>query len=179
MACRAEPGAAAVWSRGGNAPEIQELKLALAEATVRLRIRQKGSEYIDQAPSQTSRPGEKQRSCWSRGSQPWQTSRAAATGAASPSSAPVTNVSGGHGRHQRSTQRVLDLDDLRAGRGVMDVVNADDYVICEVPAPIAVVTGNGPCFRGVTFADAFADTDADGVRRGSALLYWPADRIQG
>ena len=36
--------------------EIQELKLALADATVQLRIRQKGSEYIDQVPSQTSRP---------------------------------------------------------------------------------------------------------------------------
>jgi transposase len=36
--------------------EIQELKVALAEATVQLRIWQKGSEYIDQVPSQTSRP---------------------------------------------------------------------------------------------------------------------------
>ena len=36
--------------------EIQELKLALAEATVQLPIWQKGSEYVDQVPSQTSRP---------------------------------------------------------------------------------------------------------------------------
>jgi transposase len=36
--------------------EIQELKLALAEASVQLRIWQKGSEYVDQVPSQTSRP---------------------------------------------------------------------------------------------------------------------------
>jgi transposase len=36
--------------------EIQELKLALAEATVQLRIWQKGSEYVDQVPSPTSRP---------------------------------------------------------------------------------------------------------------------------
>ena len=36
--------------------EIQELKLALAEATVQLRIWQKGSEYVDLVPSQTSRP---------------------------------------------------------------------------------------------------------------------------
>lgn len=36
--------------------EIQELKLALAEATVQLRIWQKGSDYVDQVPSQTSRP---------------------------------------------------------------------------------------------------------------------------
>ena len=42
----------------------------------------------------------------------------------------------------------------------MDIVDADDDdVIGEAPAPIAVVTDNGPCFRGVTFADAFADTD--------------------
>jgi transposase InsO family protein len=41
----------------------------------------------------------------------------------------------------------------------MDVVDADDYVIGEAPAPIAVVTDNGPCFRGVTFADAFASDD--------------------
>src|SRR6266511_4069168 len=46
-----------------------------------------------------------------------------------------------------------------AERGVMDVVDADDYVIGEAPAPIAVVTDNGPCFRGVTFADAFAGDD--------------------
>jgi putative transposase len=56
-------------------------------------------------------------------------------------------------------ERVLDLDDLRADRGVMDVVDADDYVIGEAPAPIAVVTDKGPCFRGVTFADAFTGDD--------------------
>jgi hypothetical protein len=56
-------------------------------------------------------------------------------------------------------ERLLDLDDLRADRGVMDVVDADGYVIGEAPAPIAVVTDNGPCFRGVTFADAFAGDD--------------------
>ena len=38
-------------------------------------------------------------------------------------------------------ERVLDLDDLRADRGVMDVVDADDYVIGEAPAPIAVMDG--------------------------------------
>jgi transposase len=36
--------------------EIEQLKLALAEATVQLRIWQKGAEYVDQVPSQTSRP---------------------------------------------------------------------------------------------------------------------------
>jgi hypothetical protein len=46
-----------------------------------------------------------------------------------------------------------------ARRGVMDVVDADDYVIGEAPAPIAVVTDNGPCVCGVTFADVFAGDD--------------------
>jgi hypothetical protein len=32
-------------------------------------------------------------------------------------------------------------------------------VIGEAPAPIAVVTYNRPCFRGVTFADALAGDD--------------------
>ena len=41
-------------------------------------------------------------------------------------------------------ERVLDLDDFRADRGVMDVIDADDYVIGEAPAPIAVMTDNGP-----------------------------------
>ena len=54
------------------------------------------------------------------------------------------------------SERVLDLDDLGTDRGVMDVIAAEDYVIGEAPAPIAVGTDNGPCFRGVTFADAFA-----------------------
>jgi putative transposase len=42
---------------------------------------------------------------------------------------------------------------------VRDVVDADDDVIGEAPAPIAVVTDNGPCVGGVTFADAFAGDD--------------------
>jgi hypothetical protein len=33
---------------------------------------------------------------------------------------------------------------------------ASDYVIGEAPAPVAVVTDNGPCFRSVTFAATFA-----------------------
>ena len=36
--------------------ECEQLKLALAEATVQLRIWQKGSEYVDLVPSPTSRP---------------------------------------------------------------------------------------------------------------------------
>ena len=38
---------------------------------------------------------------------------------------------------------VLDIDDLRADRGMMDVVDADDLVSGQAPAPIAVVTDNG------------------------------------
>jgi transposase len=36
--------------------ENNQLKLALAEATVQLRIWQKGAEYVESVPSQTSRP---------------------------------------------------------------------------------------------------------------------------
>lgn len=36
--------------------ENEQLKLALAEATVQLRIWQRGAEYVDQVPSPTSRP---------------------------------------------------------------------------------------------------------------------------
>lgn len=56
-------------------------------------------------------------------------------------------------------QRLLDLDDLRTDRGLMDVLDADDTVIGQVPAPIAVVSDNGPCFRGKTFQSAFSDQD--------------------
>jgi hypothetical protein len=57
------------------------------------------------------------------------------------------------------SDRVLDLDDLRADRGEMDVVDANDYVIGQTAAPIAVVTDNGPCCRGGTFAEAFTGDD--------------------
>jgi putative transposase len=57
------------------------------------------------------------------------------------------------------TERVLDIDDLRADRGMMDVVDADDFVIGQAPALIAVVTDNGPCFRRTVFADAFTGDD--------------------
>jgi hypothetical protein len=76
------------------------------------RISQKGSEYIDRVPSQASRPRGKQRSCWSRGSQPWPASPNAPTADNSPSSAPTTTRSkavadvrgrrsGGAGSHVR------------------------------------------------------------------------------
>ncbi len=56
-------------------------------------------------------------------------------------------------------KRVLDLDDLRAEPGEMDEVDVEDFVIGQVPAPVAVVTDNGPCFRGGTFAEAFTGDD--------------------
>ena len=41
-------------------------------------------------------------------------------------------------------ERVTGLDDLRDDRGLMDIVDPDEYVLGQVPAPIAVVTDNGP-----------------------------------
>jgi transposase len=49
--------------------ECEQLKLALAEATVQLRIWQKGSELVDAVASPTSRPCERHMACRSRGSQ--------------------------------------------------------------------------------------------------------------
>jgi putative transposase len=54
-------------------------------------------------------------------------------------------------------QTILGIDDLRADRGVMDIVDAQENVIGQAPAPIAVVSDNGPCFRGATFHTLFAD----------------------
>jgi putative transposase len=56
-------------------------------------------------------------------------------------------------------QRLLALDDLRDDRGVMDIVDDAETVIGQAPAPIAVVSDNGPCFRGQTFQTAFHDDD--------------------
>ncbi|HEV8650219.1 MAG TPA: IS3 family transposase [Actinomycetes bacterium] len=49
-------------------------------------------------------------------------------------------------------ERLTGLDDLRADGGRMDVVDVDGFVIGEAPAPIAVVSDSGPCFRGQVFA---------------------------
>jgi putative transposase len=56
-------------------------------------------------------------------------------------------------------QHLLALTDLRDDRGVMDIVDAEETVIGQAPAPIAVVSDNGPCFRGQTFQTAFAEDD--------------------
>lgn len=57
-------------------------------------------------------------------------------------------------------QHLLGLDDLRNDRGVMDIIDAEENVIGQAPAPIAVVSDNGPCFRGQTFQSAFTGDDA-------------------
>jgi hypothetical protein len=41
----------------------------------------------------------------------------------------------------------------------MDIVDPDGQVHGQVPAPIAVVSDNGPCFRGEVFAEAFTGDD--------------------
>lgn len=56
-------------------------------------------------------------------------------------------------------QQVLGLDDLRTDRGVMAVVDAAETLIGYTPAPIALVSDNGPCFRGQTFQTAFDGDD--------------------
>ena len=56
-------------------------------------------------------------------------------------------------------QRLLDLDDLRVDRGVMDILGPDDVIIGQAPAPIAVVTDNGSAFKAATFAAAFTGED--------------------
>jgi putative transposase len=54
-------------------------------------------------------------------------------------------------------ERVLGLDDLRDDRGELELVDENTgEVIDVVPAPIAVVSDNGSCFRGETCQSAFA-----------------------
>ncbi|WP_370948487.1 hypothetical protein AB5J62_13125 [Amycolatopsis sp. cg5] len=52
----------------------------------------------------------------------------------------------------------------------MDVIDADDFVIGEAPAPVAVVTDNGPCFRRTVFAEAFTGDDPLFRPLGDGLL---------
>lgn len=54
-------------------------------------------------------------------------------------------------------QRVLNLADLRTDRGTMDILDADDTIIGQSPAPIAIVSDNGPCYRGKDFQTLFTD----------------------
>ena len=58
------------------------------------------------------------------------------------------------------TPTVLGLDDLRADRGTLELVDEHTGgVINVVPAPIAVVSDNGPCFRGEIYQAAFTGDD--------------------
>lgn len=50
------PGQAGTPQERRMRMENEQLKLALAEATVQLRVWQKGAQYVDEVPSQTSRP---------------------------------------------------------------------------------------------------------------------------
>jgi putative transposase len=60
----------------------------------------------------------------------------------------------------RHAERLLDLDDLRDDRGEVDLVDeTTGELLRTVPAPIAVVSDNGPCFRGAVFAGAFTGDD--------------------
>ncbi len=55
---------------------------------------------------------------------------------------------------------MLCLDDLRADRGTIELVDeTTGEIIDVVPAPIALVSDNGPCFRGETYKTAFAGED--------------------
>ncbi|MFJ1457369.1 transposase [Nocardia sp. N2S4-5] len=56
-------------------------------------------------------------------------------------------------------ERVLGLDDLRADRGQVEVFGPAGEVLGMAPAPIAVVSDNGPCFRGEVFKTAFDGPD--------------------
>jgi putative transposase len=52
-------------------------------------------------------------------------------------------------------ERLLGLEDLRSDRGELDLLDeATGELLRTVPAPIAVVSDNGPCFRGARFAEA-------------------------
>jgi putative transposase len=57
-------------------------------------------------------------------------------------------------------ERLLGLEDLRSDRGEVDLLDeTTGELLRTVPAPIAVVSDNGPCFRGVVFAEAFTGDD--------------------
>jgi transposase InsO family protein len=57
-------------------------------------------------------------------------------------------------------ERILGLDDLRTDRGTLDLVDeTTGELIDTVPAPIAVVSDNGSCFRGETYQTAFTGED--------------------
>ena len=54
---------------------------------------------------------------------------------------------------------VADLDDLRVDRGLAEVIGPGGEPVGLATAPIAVVSDNGPCFRGEIFKAAFTGPD--------------------
>jgi transposase InsO family protein len=76
----------------------------------------------------------------------------------------------------RHATGLLDLDDLRQDRELVPVVDDDGVVLRTVPAPIAVVSDNGPCFRGATFLAAF-NNPADQIG-GQPLLKHVRTRVR-
>ncbi|NKX86227.1 integrase core domain-containing protein [Nocardia coubleae] len=56
-------------------------------------------------------------------------------------------------------ERVLGLDDLRVDRGLAEVLGPAGETLGTAPAPIAVASDNGPCFRGEVFKTAFGGPD--------------------
>lgn len=62
-------------------------------------------------------------------------------------------------RAVEEAERVLGLEDLRTDREQAELVGPDGEVMGMSPVPIAVVSDNGPCFRGEVFKTAFAGPD--------------------
>jgi transposase InsO family protein len=58
-----------------------------------------------------------------------------------------------------NASRLLKLPDLRADRGTVELFDDEGNYLRTVPAPIAVVSDNGPAFRASTYATAFAGDD--------------------
>lgn len=56
-------------------------------------------------------------------------------------------------------ERLLNLPDLRADRASIDLFADDGSYLRTVPAQIAIVSDNGPCFRGKTYQNAFSGND--------------------
>lgn len=75
-------------------------------------------------------------------------------------------------------QRLTGLNDLRDDRGRMDLLGPDGNVIGHVPAPIAVVSDNGPCFRGKVFAQAFTAHAFGGGHLDDPLLRHVRTRVR-
>jgi putative transposase len=66
---------------------------------------------------------------------------------------------GGQNRYQPSAGGVPRVLGWRWGRERSGNRSTTEYVLGQVPAPIAVVTDNGPCFRGGIYAEVFRGED--------------------